>query len=203
MFIESASTQLVIKGFDADAIAGLPCLMPFPQRILFWSLIAGLAPRSYLEIGTARGGSALLYRSAMAANGIEDFKAACIDPKFRISDAHKATLGAQFEYVEAVASPSSVKRAVNHTGALEFVLIDGDHRYDYALADLMLVFPYLARGAYIAFDDATYSEVKRAIDFGIDNLGLTDCGLMSRHTVRENKDGVEKQWSGLHVLRRV
>lgn len=208
--IENAASN-VSDFFDLTYLKQAPCLMPFPQRLVFFSLLCGLSPKAYLEIGTARGGSALIYRHAMNALGATDFKAACIDPAFRVSDEDRAVLGDEFEFVTGTASIQTVKRAINHTGPLDFVLIDGDHRYDYALSDLLLVYPYLQPGAYVALDDSAFYEVRDAIAFATTELNLIDCGLLSRHA---NIDAARPPsqdprwtsqpayWAGLHLLRK-
>ncbi len=160
-------------------------LMSLPQRILLWGLVYGLGPRRYLEIGTDAGGSAMIVASAVKALGDIDFSAVCIDPHFQIDDATRDYLGDRFHYLEQTNSPAAMIAAARLAGGrFDLVMIDGDHRYDYTLTDIMLAVPYLADGGYLLIDDAGHPQVRDAIRFAVGQLALTDCGLLCRHVIQ-------------------
>src|SRR5205807_1671245 len=64
-----------------------PVLMTRTERLMLYALIAGLRPLRYLEIGSFKGGSALLVSSAMdevRSSGV----IVCLDPQPQIRDDH-------------------------------------------------------------------------------------------------------------------
>ncbi|WP_204623576.1 class I SAM-dependent methyltransferase [Crenalkalicoccus roseus] len=186
--------------------------MNLPQRLVLFSLILGLAPKNYLELGTARGGSALIVQKAIQCLGNPDFQGACIDVSFsRISPEHKTDLERHFRFIEASISVSSIIRAHRAIGDFEIVLIDALHDIDNARFDAMTVFPFVRPGGVILFDDANYFEVRDAIREIVTILPVEDCGYLSRHggqdaaPLRPENDrwrGEEIIWGGLYMLRK-
>jgi len=184
--------------------------MTLAQRLLLWSLVYGLAPKRYLEIGSLGGGSAMIVASAIKALAQDEFKAVCIDPKFQLSDETRAYLGESFTYIESKNSPEAVIEATKQAGGLfDLIFVDGDHRYDYVLTDIMLTVPYLAKGGYLLLDDASHIQVREAIRYVLNHVALTDCGWMCRHTVNFSSapviesghwQGEEPLVGGLYVL---
>lgn len=182
---EMAETKKLSLPVELSMVERSPALMNMAQRLLLWSLVYGLAPKRYLEIGTAAGGSATIVASAIKALAQNEFKAVCIDPKFELSDETRAYLGESFTYIESKNAPEVLIEATKQAGGLfDLILIDGDHRYDYALSDILLTVPYLAKGGYLLIDDASHVQVREAIRYVLDRAGLTDCGLMCRHAVK-------------------
>ena len=188
-------------------------LMPLAQRYFLWSLVYGTAPRRYLEIGTAAGGSAMIVAGAVRALGLEDFRGVCVDPAFGLDQATRDYLGGKFSFIEAKNSPDTLVEAGRLAGGLfDLVLVDGDHTYDYALADILLSVPYVARGGYILVDDASHPQVRDAIAYALESLSLIDCGFMCRHTISGDTyvpsvptgawQGEKLRASGLYVLRK-
>jgi len=188
-------------------------LMPLAQRYFLWSLVYGVAPRRYLEIGTDAGGSAMIVAGAVRALGLEDFRGVCVDPVFKLTEATRDYLGGKFSFIEAKNSPDTLVEAGRLAGGLfDLVLVDGDHTYDYALADILLSVPYVARGGYILVDDASHPQVRDAIAYALESLSLIDCGFMCRHTTSSDAylppiaegawQGEKFRSSGLYVLRK-
>lgn len=178
------------------AAIGAEAEMLLPERVAMFSLIYGLKPKTVLEIGTFRGGSALIMVQAMDANGFGELF--CVDPQPRIPPAvwsaiaHRATL---FEG----ASPGIVTQvAAAVPGGFEFALIDGDHSYEGALADAEAVLPHMAPGGRMAFHDAHFDQVERAIDdFVARHPEIADAGLVS---VEANPVAGEGVWGGIRLL---
>jgi len=188
-------------------------LMPMAQRLFLWSFIYGVCPKRYLEIGTAEGGSAMIVMSAIKTLGFEDFQGICIDPKFDTSPETKAALQNNFTFFEEISSLAVMKKAKAQVGGFfDVLLVDGDHTYDYALADIILAIPFVQPGGYILVDDAGYYQVRDAIQYTVERFGLIDAGFMCRHLTPYKKhhlieeqgpwQGEEPFMSGLHVLRK-
>jgi hypothetical protein len=188
-------------------------LMPVAQRLFLWSFIYGVCPKRYLEIGTAEGGSAMIVMSAIKALGFDDFQGICIDPKFDISQKTKLALQNNFTFFEEISSLNVMKKAKAQVGGFfDVLLVDGDHTYDYALADIILAIPFVQPGGYILVDDAGYYQVRDAIQYTVERFSLIDAGFMCRHITPYKKhhviekdgpwQGEEPFMSGLHVLRK-
>jgi cephalosporin hydroxylase len=183
------------------------------QRLFLWSFIYGVCPKRYLEIGTAEGGSAMIVMSAIKALGFEDFQGICIDPKFDITTETKQALENNFTFFEEISSLEVMKKAKTQVGGFfDVLLVDGDHTYDYALADIILAIPFVQPGGYILVDDAGYYQVRDAIQYAVERFNLIDAGFMCRHITPYKKhhviekdgpwQGEEPFMSGLHVLRK-
>ncbi len=197
------------------SIDNLPylALMPIAQRLFLWSFIYGVCPKRYLEIGTAEGGSAMIVMSAIKALGFNDFQGVCIDPKFDTSPEVRQALQENFTFFEEKSSLEAMKKAKAQVkGFFDVLLVDGDHTYDYALADIILAIPFVQPGGYILVDDAAYFQVRDAVQYAVERFNLIDAGFMCRHIVRyeaHHEITKEGQWkneqpfmSGLHVLRK-
>lgn len=189
------------------------CLMPVAQRLFLWSFIYGVCPKRYLEIGTAEGGSAIIVMSAVEALGFKDFQGVCIDLKFDIVPAVHTQLKTRFTFFEEKSSLEVMKKAVTQVqGLFDVVLVDGNHTYDYALHDITLVIPFTKPGGYILVDDASYYQVRDAIQYAVERFNLIDAGFMCRHIFPFEKwhrieeegpwKGERPFMSGLHILRK-
>lgn len=194
---------------ELSVIEQSPSLMPLAQRLFLWSFIYGTAPKRYLEIGTDAGGSAMIVMSAIRALGLEDFQGVCIDPSFKLTETTREYLGEYFTYIHSKNSPEAMITATNHRSPFDLILVDGDHTYDYALLDILLTIPYLARGGYILVDDAAHPQVRDAIRYVLENSQLIDCGFMCRHTITCEAyvpsgvwQGEDMRASGLYILRK-
>lgn len=200
----------MIAGVDGSACMSL---MPPAQRMFFWSFIYGLNPKTYLEIGSATGGSANIVMTAMKALGSKDFQGVCIDPKFEFPKPLRAALQDNFLLIEEFSSLSAMKKAREAVGDLfDVILVDGDHTYDYALADILLVIPFIKPGGYLLVDDAGYFQVRDAIQYTLENTNLLDAGFISRHLTKYDMHhqietdgpwkGEEPYMSGMYLLRK-
>jgi cephalosporin hydroxylase len=184
----------------------VPAEMQIQERTLLYSLIYSLRPHYCLEIGTFRGGSALLICAALDDTGYGQL--VCVDPEPRLTDEtwqqikHRAII---------VAGPSPAilpKAAEASPDKFDFALIDGDHSYEGALADIEGTLPLLADRAYLIFHDSHYFEVKDAINQALEKYSqeLIDCGELStleNHQTDEwgQVEGRQVIWGGLRLLR--
>jgi predicted O-methyltransferase YrrM len=186
-----------------DRIHEAPVLMTPPERVVLYSAVYGLRPRRSLEIGTFRGGSAMIIVSAL--DDIGDGSLTCIDPNPQIEPEvlrqieHRAT-------VHAVPSPEGLAGLASAPeDRFEFALIDGDHSYDGLVRDIEGVLEVLADDALILFHDAHFYEVADAIDAMLVRHAdrLVDCGMVSTLQVPEDqvREGRPVIWGGLRMLR--
>jgi SAM-dependent methyltransferase len=180
-----------------------PAHMTSAERVLLYGLTFGLRPRRTLEIGTFRGGSALVICAAL--DDIGNGTLTCVDPVPQIAPehwaqvSHRATLFAE-------PSPDALPRAMAAAGGpFDLALIDGDHEFPGVVRDIEGVLPVLAPEAHLLFHDAHYWEVADAIDrmLGTHADCLSDCGMLSTERTEENRsvNGRQIVWGGLRLLR--
>lgn len=179
-------------------LADAPVLMLAPERLLLYSLVVALRPRRVLEIGTHRGGSAMIITAALDEVGSGAL--VCVDPAPVIEPvhwrqiAHRATL---------LTGPSPDVLGQARAGAaapFDFALIDGDHACAGVMRDVEGVLPIVADGAYLLFHDAHFPEVAAAIEreLAAHPGRLIDCGMLS---VERSVDSDDTVWGGLRLLR--
>jgi predicted O-methyltransferase YrrM len=184
-------------------IYNTPAHMTAAERVLLYGLTFGLRPARTLEIGTFRGGAALVIGAALDDVGCGTL--VCVDPAPQVAPddwalvSHRATLFAE---------PSSdvLPRAMAAAGGpFDFALIDGDHQYASVVGDVEGVLPLLADEAHVLFHDAHYFEVTDAIDrmLAVHADALSDCGMLSTERMPEGRSvgGREIVWGGLRLLR--
>jgi predicted O-methyltransferase YrrM len=176
-----------------------PSLMTMSERVVLYSTVFGLRPQRCLEIGTSRGGSALIITAALDDLGAG--KLVCIDfnPQVAPEDwrrlSHRASL---------LAGPSAqmLPQAVEYAGGpFDFAFIDGDHELPGAYEDIAGVVPLLADPAYLLCHDAHYHCVQAALTRALREYPnrLHDCGMVS--VEKYDGQGDTPAWGGLRLLR--
>jgi predicted O-methyltransferase YrrM len=173
--------------------------MTMAERIVLYALVIGLRPRRCLEIGTFKGGSALIIAAALDDSG--DGILACVDPNAQIKPehwkeiAHRAIL---FQKPSPEILPDA-SRAVG--GKFDFALIDGDHSTEGVVRDISGVLPLLESPAYLLLHDAHNQEVISGIRTVLAHPEnrLTYCGPISTEKTVDSSPGVA--WGGLRLLR--
>ncbi|MCS7198692.1 MAG: class I SAM-dependent methyltransferase, partial [Candidatus Bipolaricaulota bacterium] len=110
---------------NLEIIRTAPAMLATSERLLLYALIYGLRPQRCLEIGTARGGSALITCEALDQLGSGHL--VIVDPSPQIAPedwahmAHRATLIQK-------PSPEALLQAFDLTKSpFDFVFIDGNH----------------------------------------------------------------------------
>lgn len=186
----------------SEVISSAPVLMQPAERLLLFSLVRALRPARLLEIGTHKGGSAMIIVAALDDIGAGSL--VCIDPAPLVSEEHWSQISHRATLLTG-SSPEVLEEALAVAGgSIEFAFIDGDHGYAGVVRDIRGVLPILADGAYLLFHDAHYREVRHAIDFCIRRQPgrLIDCGMLS---VEENPEPGRDDvvWGGLRLLRYV
>jgi predicted O-methyltransferase YrrM len=187
---------------DLDVVKWAPVWMCRAERLLLYTLTFCLRPKRYLEIGTLKGGSALLVNAALNSLQAEG-RLVCVDPKPQIDPEHWKLLEPRTTLLTGY-SPAVLPRARDAAGGLfDFILIDGDHTYQGALRDGRGVLPFAADGAYILFHDSFFPEVARAIDEVARQQAneIVDFGTLTREvTVQADSMGRAVEWGGLRLL---
>lgn len=184
------------------AIQAAPAWMTRAERLLLYTLAFCLRPRRYLEIGTYRGGSALVVASALDSLG-SDGRLFCIDRRPEIAPEHWQLLEARTTVVEG-ASPGILPEVLRLAGdRFDLVFVDGDHTYKGVLADAIGALPCVQHGGYILFHDGFHADVGRAIDefVAAHPAQIIDLGLLTREvTVHTDEAGNRVEWGGLRLV---
>ena len=179
------------------AVYGAPSDMRVDERLFLYAFVRGFRPHRALEVGVARGGSAMITTNAMEEVG--HGRLVGVDPAPNLKVAWKDLHG-RFTLVRGP-SPDAIKEAREAAGGLfEFVLIDGLHNYDAVGKDIAAVLPHLADGAYVLFHDSFHYGVAEAIREAVEaNPGLVDCGYACR-TANTRADPLTA-YNGFRLLR--
>lgn len=135
---------------------------------LLQRLIRDLRPARTLEIGLAYGVSTLFICEALA-DVSPDARHVVIDPFQRgkwqglgLRNVHDAGFGSMVDFCDE-ASEIVLPRLVSAGQRLDFVFIDGLHRFDQVMVEFYYVNRLLRPGGVVAFDDADRRSVSRAI----------------------------------------
>ena len=171
--------------------------MRVDEKIFLYAFVRGFRPHRSLEIGVAKGGSALITTNAMEEVGHGHHVG--VDPEPNLKVAWKDLHG-RFTLIPKP-SPDAIPEARAAAGGpFDFVLIDGLHFYDPAKKDIDAILPYLADGAYLLFHDAFHYGVATAIKDAIEtHPNLVDCGYPCR-TANVYADPVTP-YNGFRLLR--
>lgn len=157
------------------------------ERFLLFSLVRGISPEVAVEVGTFRGGSALIIATALKMVGhgklwcVEPFPQLQIDWN-EISDVATLVVEPSPQAYETIAKsiPSPI----------QFAFIDGRHEFDAVVADIVGITPHLDDNAWLLCHDAISRPVAKAIDRALQEVPeLSDGGIISRFVEAD-------QWPG-------
>ncbi len=191
--------------FDLNWLAPVqnaPARMSRAERLMMFSLAFCLRPQRYLEIGTFRGGSALVVCSALDALQ-SDGRIFLVDPAPEISLEDWHTLVHRTELFEGYSPDILRDVAARALGPFDLVLVDGDHSFTGVKRDAEGVLAYVRPGSYIVFHDGFFPEVRCAIDEFVEQHAnrIIDFGMPTREiTVQIADDGRQVEWGGLRML---
>ncbi len=153
-------------------------------------LVRRLKPSTTLEVGMGWGLSTLHMLEAMVENGGVRQPHIIMDP-FQQKNYHNGALcvlraAGTAAMVEHHAEPSEIflPKLIEQGRQFDFAFIDGDHRFDGAFVDVVLMHKLLKPGGVMALDDTELDAVHLACRFAATNLGYTYVG---GHTDREDK----------------
>jgi predicted O-methyltransferase YrrM len=169
-----------------------PSQMSVGEALFLYGLVMAQEPARVLEIGFRYGGSSFVMLCALADLG--QGRLVSIDPAPEPA-LDFSRFGDRFQLIRD-RSPAAVPVAVAALGGpIDLCLVDGDHGYEAATADLEGVLPHLASDSYLLLHDPVSAGVKQACEeFLGRHTEVIDCGLVARRTSAEN-------WSGLRMLR--
>lgn len=190
--IDMASLELVNQA---------PAWLLPAERLLLYTLIYSLRPARYLEIGTFKGGSALIVVAAMEASA-NDGKLVCIEPRPQLSAEHWARIATRATLLEGF-SPDILPRAYEVAGGpFDFVFIDGDHTSRGVLRDAEGVLPFVADGAYLLFHDGFFPDVASGIRSFLakHSSQVIDCGILTREMSQEATSPSTLFWGGMWLV---
>lgn len=185
-------------------IGWAPCWMAMSERLLLYSLVFALRPRRYLEIGTFKGGSALIVAAAMEASR-NPGRMVCIDPDPHVEAGHWEQIKHRADLVIG-ASPGVLGDAERTGGGpFDFVLVDGDHSRAGVARDVRAVVEKLASGGYLVCHDGYNPDVSDALDefAAIQGDRVVDMGMLTRDiSYTEDGEGRSGPWGGLRLFRK-
>lgn len=128
-------------------------------------------PTRVLEIGVRYGYSGLAVCTGAQEAGIEKIHYTGIDAEILCLDSNAAAEAKFREFLPAVTTRffrcdtlrEGLPRKVLKE-QFDYILVDGDHSYEGARADLMACWPLLASGGILVIDDLGMVDVQRAVD---------------------------------------
>lgn len=186
-----------------DVLDWAPAWLVPTERLTLFALICGLRPARYLEIGSFKGGSALIVAAAMKASGNPGHMY-CVEPDPHIAPEHWALVADRAVLIEGF-SPAALLEAYKCADApFDFVFIDGDHTAEGVYRDATGVFPYLANGAHLLFHDSHFPDVAEGLGqfYQEHSDVLIDIGSITRDaSVQE--DNPDIRWGGFRLMRLV
>ena len=182
-----------------EVVHRAPVWMTMSERVLLYGLIAGLRPQRCLEVGTFKGGSALIIAAALDDLGAG--RLACVDPNAQIQPEHWRLIAHRASLFPGPSPEVLLQASQAVGGKFDFALIDGDHSTAGVIRDIQGILPHLADQAFLLFHDAHNAEVIRGIEHCLRENAkhLTDAGLLSTEKTPDAVPGVF--WGGLRLLR--
>ncbi|MCX7682698.1 MAG: class I SAM-dependent methyltransferase [Anaerolineae bacterium] len=178
-----------------------PAWLSPAERLLLYTLIYSLRPARYLEIGTFKGGSALIAIAAMEASA-NDGKIVCVEPHPQLPEEHQARILTRATLIEGF-SPDVLPRAYEVAGGpFDFVFIDGDHTSRGVRRDAEGVLPFVAEGAYLLFHDGFFPDVADGIRSFLTRHSsqVVDCGILTREISPEITSSPSLFWGGMWLV---
>jgi predicted O-methyltransferase YrrM len=185
-----------------EVLNTVPAKLTASERLLLFTLIYSLRPLRYLEIGTFKGGSALLVAAAMDAADYPG-RIACVDIRPQVEPEHWKQLESRASMVIGDANEVLPEAQRKLGGPFDFVLIDGDHRLQAVIRDATKAMAVLSPGGHLLFHDSFCDGVKHGVDeFVRRHPGYwIDFGNITReYTVVPRSDGSEEPFCGFRLL---
>jgi predicted O-methyltransferase YrrM len=136
-------------------------------------------PTTTLEVGLAMGCSALAIGEA--TRDVPGAHHIVIDPRqnaqplwggIGLHHLERAGFRARTTFLE-LPSHRALAQLENEGRRIQFAFIDGFHTFDYALVDFFLIDRLLDVGGLVAFDDADWPSVRRAVRYVATNRAYT------------------------------
>ncbi|MDX2306648.1 MAG: class I SAM-dependent methyltransferase [Hyphomicrobium sp.] len=134
-------------------------------------LFDAVAPSATLEVGLACGASALLFCDKYRRAGQDAHRQhVALDPfQHELDEAGMTQLGMEAldGYVQLVRQPSLVAlpQLLAEGRTFQLIYIDGSHHFEDVFIDLIYATHLLDEGGVMAFDDSTWPDVAKALQF--------------------------------------
>ncbi|CAN5276834.1 hypothetical protein BH23VER1_BH23VER1_20000 [soil metagenome] len=181
------------------------------ERLLTYALVCGLRPGRILEIGRARGGSTVLFASALGhiGSGVLVSMDPNVHAEHTIQPALKEKLEAsgRVRFLDEFSPYANGKAVAMADGLFDFVFIDADHTREAVLRDIVGALPFMVVGGYLLLHDDHYAGVSEAVDEALGTLPLADCGSLvtEKHSGFAHilYKGQPSYYRGLRLLRSV
>jgi predicted O-methyltransferase YrrM len=163
-------------------------------------MVMQIRPRTVLEIGTAKGGSLILFGRLLQPDLIVSVDL----PHGRFGGGYPAWMGAVFRKLSKTRLclirgdshsefiMSRVKRIVKK---VDFLFIDGDHTYEGVKTDFSNYLPLVRRGGIIAFHDICVHPSKTGCE-----VSRFWTEIKGQFNFREIMQDREQGWGGIGLL---
>lgn len=151
--------------------------IPRPEGELLYQLIRKTRPTQTIEIGLANGLSTLFITVALEHNGVGQH--AAIDP---FQSSHGQNHGVKLVTAAGFESRLRVIEDYSHRAlpdlersgfSTQFAFIDGAHLFDAVISDFLCLHRLLDVGGLMAFDDADWPSVRKALRYIVRNQPYT------------------------------
>ena len=199
-WVHDAADMSGPKSFQATFLANQTASqMTWAERVLLYTSVFSCRPKRCLEIGTFRGGSALIIVAAL--NDMGSGRLVCVDPYPRMAPETWAQLVHRTTLIQGTSPGALAEAAAAAGGKFDWALIDGGHDYDSLVRDLEGTMPVLEDEAYILFHDAHYKDVEAGLnDMYAKHPELIDMGMMAKPRVPDG-DNPGIYWGGIRMAR--
>jgi predicted O-methyltransferase YrrM len=194
----SCGNQPLIAHFDV--VRRSPAILTMSERVLLYSLVVGLRPQKCIEIGTCRGGSALIIGAAL--DDVGGGRLWCVDQQPVIDAGHWQQIAHRATLIDKPSPDALGLAAAAAGGKFNFAFIDGDHTTEGVIRDVKGLLRHLTDGAHLLFHDAHNREVEAGIDTILSDpqKRFVDCGLISTERTAD-LERAHVFWGGLRLLR--
>jgi predicted O-methyltransferase YrrM len=177
-------------------IDAAPTELNAAERTFLFAIVRGTKPRRVLEIGTSKGGSALIITTALQANNFGELWS--VDPRAEVQLDPELFHGRL--HLVAGVSPRAVEELPGAVdGPFDLFFIDGLHSYDQVRQDLAACLLQAADGGYILLHDSFHYGVSEAIREALEaETRLQDAGYVCNDPA---PIGDVTTYAGLRLLR--
>lgn len=136
--------QIVNKSFMRSTV----------DAIVYWKLLTYYKFKNFLEIGVYQGLTTGLFFESNP-NALVD----AVDPIDNLSLFREIYV----EFVPQLNFINKNSREVTYSKHYDFILVDGNHKYDFVMADIQNIMPVVNNNSIIAFDDYKMLGVSSAL----------------------------------------
>lgn len=197
-----------VEDIDGNAINPFPTSISYEKGITLYNIIKNTGAKNTLEIGMAYGLSTLFILQALRDGDIGNIvnrnigKHMAIDPMEHTIWKSIGTLNvkrAGFEDIfqfHGLHSHIVLPNLLAKQEKFDFIFIDGNHTFDYALVDFFYSDKLLKVGGYVLVDDTWMPSIRKLVSFIIRNRSyeiVTDYlnDSISMRLIRRIKNKIE------------